>query len=84
MIFRNLPGRREMASFLFPFDYHNIKVCLKAEILGDTPTEKQPADRMPSASSPRESKPSESIPNDNTPTDSIPTLTEVLLLVGGR
>ena len=41
MIFRNLPGRREMASFLFPFDYHNIKVCLKAEILGETPTEKQ-------------------------------------------
>ena len=41
MIFRNLPGRREMACFLFPFDYHNIKVCLKAEILGETPTEKQ-------------------------------------------
>ena len=39
MIYKNLPGRTEMASFLFPFDYHNIKVCLKAEILSETPTE---------------------------------------------
>ena len=41
MIFKNLPGRTEMACFLYPYDYHNIKVSLKAEILGDTPGEKQ-------------------------------------------
>ena len=41
MIFRNLPGRTEMAPFLYPYDYHNIKVCLKSEILGKTPNEDQ-------------------------------------------
>ncbi|MEA4921909.1 MAG: V-type ATPase subunit [Eubacteriaceae bacterium] len=37
MIFKNLTGREEMAPYLFPFDYHNIKVCLKSELLGITP-----------------------------------------------
>ena len=41
MIFRNLPGRTELAPFLFPFDYHNINVCLTSEILGNTPNEDQ-------------------------------------------
>ncbi|MBQ1489985.1 MAG: V-type ATPase subunit [Eubacterium sp.] len=41
MIFRNLPGRTELAPHIYPYDYHNIKVCLKAEMLGITPTEDQ-------------------------------------------
>ena len=41
MVFRNLPGRIELAPWLYPFDYHNIKVCLKSEALGLTPNEDQ-------------------------------------------
>ena len=41
MVFKNLPGGTEMAPFLFPYDYHNIKVSLKSEILGETPGEKE-------------------------------------------
>lgn len=37
LIYNTLPERKELAFMLFPFDYHNIKVCLKAEILGVTP-----------------------------------------------
>lgn len=37
MIFKNLTGREEMAPYLYPFDYHNIKVCVKSELLGITP-----------------------------------------------
>ena len=39
MIFRNMTGREEMAPYLYPFDYHNLKACLKAEVLGRTPDE---------------------------------------------
>lgn len=37
LIYNTLPERKELAYMLFPFDYHNIKVCLKAELLGVTP-----------------------------------------------
>ncbi len=40
LIFQNVAGREELACYLFPFDYHNIKVCIKAELLGITPDEK--------------------------------------------
>ncbi len=36
-IYETLPEREELALLLFPFDYHNVKVCLKAELLGITP-----------------------------------------------
>ena len=39
MIYHGLPGREELAPFLYPFDYHNVKVCLKSELLGVTPSE---------------------------------------------
>lgn len=39
LLFKNLVGREEMTSYLFPFDYHNIKVCLKSEFTGVTPDE---------------------------------------------
>lgn len=40
MIYSNMTGREEMAPYLYPFDYHNIKVCLKSELLGKTPDDK--------------------------------------------
>ena len=39
MIYHGLPGREELAPFLYPFDYHNVKVCIKSELLGKTPSE---------------------------------------------
>jgi V/A-type H+-transporting ATPase subunit C len=39
LIYDTLPDRKELAMCLFPYDYHNVKVCLKSEILGLTPTE---------------------------------------------
>lgn len=39
MIYHGLPGREEMAPYLYPFDYHNIKICIKSELLGQTPTD---------------------------------------------
>ena len=39
LIFDTIPDREELALHLFPFDYHNVKVCLKAELLGITPDE---------------------------------------------
>lgn len=39
VIFSNLTGREEMAPYIYPFDYHNIKVCIKSELLGITPDE---------------------------------------------
>ena len=41
LIYDTLPERKELAMCLFPYDYHNIKVCLKSEFLGLTPTEDQ-------------------------------------------
>lgn len=38
-VFSNLNGREEMAPFLYPYDYHNIKVCLKSELMGIAPDE---------------------------------------------
>ncbi len=38
MIYNTLPDRKELALYLLPYDYHNIKVCLKAELLGITPS----------------------------------------------
>ena len=32
-----MPDRKELALCLFPYDYHNVKVCLKSEFLGITP-----------------------------------------------
>lgn len=37
LIYDTLPERAELGFYLYPFDYHNVKVCLKAEILGLTP-----------------------------------------------
>lgn len=37
LIYATLPEREELALLLLPFDYHNIKVCLKAQFLGITP-----------------------------------------------
>ncbi len=39
LIYDTLPERKELAMCLFPYDYHNVKVCLKAEFLGITPSE---------------------------------------------
>lgn len=39
LIYNTLPSRKELAMCILPFDYHNIKVCLKAEFLGTTPSE---------------------------------------------
>ncbi|WP_425755321.1 V-type ATPase subunit [Ihubacter sp. rT4E-8] len=39
LIYDTLPERKELALCLFPYDYHNVKVCLKAEFLGITPDE---------------------------------------------
>ena len=39
LIYDTLPERKELALCLLPFDYHNVKVCLKAEFLGITPSE---------------------------------------------
>ena len=39
LIYDTLPERKELALCLLPFDYHNIKVCLKAEFLGILPSE---------------------------------------------
>lgn len=39
LIYDTLPERKEMAFSLLPFDYHNVKVCLKSEFLGITPSE---------------------------------------------
>lgn len=41
MVYDTLPERKELALLLYPFDYHNIKVCLKSEILGHTPDDDQ-------------------------------------------
>ena len=37
MIYNTLPERKELALYLYPYDYHNVKVCLKSELLGITP-----------------------------------------------
>lgn len=37
LIYDTLPDRKELALCLYPYDYHNVKVCLKAEFLGITP-----------------------------------------------
>lgn len=37
LIYDTLPDQHELAMFLFPYDYHNVKVCLKSELLGITP-----------------------------------------------
>lgn len=37
LIYKSLPEREMLAMYLFPFDYHNVKVCLKSEILGIVP-----------------------------------------------
>ncbi len=39
LIYDTVPERKELSLCLFPYDYHNIKVCLKSEFLGITPTE---------------------------------------------
>ncbi|MGF6376519.1 V/A-type H+-transporting ATPase subunit C [Clostridiales Family XIII bacterium PM5-7] len=39
LIYDTLPERKELALCLFPFDYHNVKVCLKSEFLGIPPNE---------------------------------------------
>ncbi|MEE0741107.1 MAG: V-type ATPase subunit [Emergencia sp.] len=39
LIYDTLPSRKELAMCILPFDYHNVKVCLKAEFLGITPSE---------------------------------------------
>lgn len=39
LIYDTLPERKELSLCLFPYDYHNVKVCLKSEFLGITPTE---------------------------------------------
>lgn len=31
MIYNTLPERAELALYLYPYDYHNVKVCLKSE-----------------------------------------------------
>lgn len=39
LVYDTIPERKELALCLFPFDYHNIKVCLKSEFLGMVPNE---------------------------------------------
>ncbi|MGN0658672.1 MAG: V-type ATPase subunit [Emergencia sp.] len=39
LIYDTLPERKELAMCLYPYDYHNVKVCLKSEFLGTTPSE---------------------------------------------
>lgn len=39
LIYDTLPERKELALCLLPYDYHNVKVCLKSEFLGITPSE---------------------------------------------
>ena len=39
LIYNTIPERKELAHYLFPYDYHNVKVCLKSEILGITPSD---------------------------------------------
>lgn len=39
LIFETIPERDELAMYLYPCDYHNVKVCLKAEFLGVTPAD---------------------------------------------
>ena len=39
LIYDTLPERKELALCLFPYDYHNVKVCLKSEFLGIAPSE---------------------------------------------
>lgn len=39
LIYDTLPDRKELALCIYPFDYHNVKVCLKSEFLGITPSE---------------------------------------------
>ena len=39
LIYDTLPESKELALYLFPYDYHNVKVCLKSEFLGITPSE---------------------------------------------
>ena len=39
LIYDTIPERKELALFLYPYDYHNAKVCLKSEFLGITPSE---------------------------------------------
>lgn len=38
-VLSTVPDVEEMSLFLLPFDYHNVKVCLKAEFLGITPND---------------------------------------------
>lgn len=39
LVFDTIPDREELAYYLFPYDYHNAKVCLKSEFLGLAPPE---------------------------------------------
>ena len=39
LIYGTLPERKELALYLFPYDYHNVKVCLKSEFMGTTPND---------------------------------------------
>ena len=39
MVYDSLPIREELSLCLYPYDYHNVKVCLKSELLGVAPTE---------------------------------------------
>ena len=32
LIYDTVPERKELSMCLFPYDYHNIKVCLKSEL----------------------------------------------------
>jgi len=36
-IMKTIPEEEELALCLYPYDYHNVKVCLKSEFLGLTP-----------------------------------------------
>ncbi len=37
LIYNSLPERSELSFMLLPYDYHNVKVCIKSELLGLTP-----------------------------------------------
>lgn len=37
MVFSTIPDKKALDFMLYPFDYHNVKVCLKSELLGLTP-----------------------------------------------
>ncbi len=39
LIYETIPRWEDLSMLLYPYDYHNVKVCLKSEILGLPPTE---------------------------------------------